>query len=151
MLLDQLTNDMKDAMRAKDALKLSVLRMILSDCKYVRVEKLRELEEADVVAVLKKGIKSREDSVQQFSAAGRADLAEKEAAEAAILKAYLPEPLGGAELEAIVDAAIQESGATSVKEMGKVMKIVLGAHGARVDGKDVQRIVTARLGTAPKP
>lgn len=148
MLLDQLNNDMKDAMRAKDALKLSVLRMVLSGCKYARVEKMRDLEEADVVAVLKKAIKSREDSAQQFQAAGRLDLSEKEAAEAALLKAYLPAQLGGAELAAIVDAAIQESGATSVKEMGKVMKIVLAAHGARVDGKEVQKLVAARLGAA---
>jgi uncharacterized protein YqeY len=145
MLLDQLTNDMKDAMRSRDTLKLSVLRMVLSDCKYVKVEKLRELEEADVVAVIKKGIKSREDSVQQFRAAGRDDLADKEAAEAALLKVYLPEQVSGAELEAIVVAAIAESGATSVKEMGKVMKIVLAAHGARVDGKEVQRLVAAKL------
>lgn len=146
MLLDRLTEDMKNALRNKEELKLSVLRMIVSDCKYARVEKMRDLEDADVIAVLKKGIKSREDSVRQYRDAGRPELADKEEKEAAFLKVYLPEQISGAELDAIVTAAIRESGATSVKEMGKVMKIVLAAHGASVDGKEVQKLASAKLG-----
>jgi uncharacterized protein YqeY len=146
MLLDRLTSDMKEAMKARDALKTQVLRMILSDCKYAKVEKMRDLEDADVIQVLKKGIKSREDSATQFRDAGRTDLSDKEAAEAALLKAYLPSQISGAELEAIVDAAIKETGATSMKDMGRVMKAVLSGHGGNVDGKDVQKIVSARLG-----
>lgn len=145
MLLDQLATDMKNAMKSAQALKVSVLRMVLSDCKYARVEKMRDLEEAEVMQVLKKGIKSREDSESQYRAAGRMDLAEKEAAESAILREYLPPPLSGAELESIVDEAIRETGAVSVKDTGKVMKTLMAAHGARVDGKEVQKLLQARL------
>jgi len=145
MLLDQLNEDMKAAMKARDDLKLQVLRMVLSDCKYAKVEKMRDLEEGDVIQVIRRGIKSREDSESQFRAAGRADLADKEGAEAAILKRYLPAGLSSADLEAAVDKAIRETGAASMKDMGKVMKAVLSAHGSKVDGKDVQRIVQARL------
>lgn len=144
-LLETLTEDMKNSMRERNALKTSVLRMAISDCKYAKVEKMRELTDEEVMAVIKKGIKSREDSVNQYRNAAREDLAEKEAAEALILKAYVPATIGGAELEAIVDEAIKESGAASAKDIGKVMKAVLAAYGARVDGKDVQKIAAARL------
>ena len=144
-LLDKLNDDMKNSMRERNQLRTSVLRMAISDCKYAKVEKMRELTDDEIVAVIKKGIKSREDSVTQYRDAGRADLADKEAAEVEILKAYVPATIGGAELEAIVAAAIAETGAASVKDIGKVMKAVLAAHGARVDGKDVQRIASAKL------
>jgi uncharacterized protein len=145
MLLDQLATDMKEAMKSANPLKVSVLRMVLSDCKYARVEKMRDLEDVEVMQVLRKAIKSREDSESQFRAAGRADLADKEAAESAILREYLPAPLSSAELEAIVDEAIRETGAVTVKDTGKVMKAVMAAHGARVDGKQVQKILQSRF------
>jgi hypothetical protein len=132
MLLDRLTEDMRAAMKARDDLRTQVLRMIISDCKYARVEKMRD-------------IKSREDSESQFRAAGRTDLADKEGREVGILKVYLPQAMTPAELEAAVDQAIRETGAVSVKDMGRVMKAVLGAHGARCDGREVQKLVTARL------
>jgi uncharacterized protein YqeY len=149
MLLDQLNEDMKTAMKAREALRTQVLRMILSDCKYARVEKMRDLEDTDVLAVIRKGIKSREDSESQYRAAGRADLADKEAAESAILRAYLPAGLSAAELEAAVNQAIQETGATSMKDMGKVMKAALAAlsvAGKPADGKRVNEAVRKRLG-----
>jgi len=145
-LLETLTEDMKNAMREKDALKTSVLRMTMSECKYAKVEKMRDLTDDEVIAVIKKGIKSREDSETQYRNAARPDLADKEASEAVILRAYVPATIGGAELEAIVVQAIADTGAASPKDIGKVMKAVLGAHGARVDGKDVQKIAAARLG-----
>lgn len=145
-LLDKLTEDMKNAMREKDALKTSVLRMTMSECKYARVEKMRDLTDDEVIAVIKKGVKSREDSETQYRNANRPDLADKEAAEAVILKAYVPATIGGPELEAIVAEAITSTGAASPKDIGKVMKAVLGAHGARVDGKDVQKIAAQKLG-----
>ena len=145
MLLDQLAADMKNAMKSGQALKVSVLRMVLSDCKYARVEKMRDLEDTEVMQVLRKGIKSREDSESQYRAAGRLDLAEKEAAESAILREYLPPPLSGGELESIVDLAIRETGAVTVKDTGRVMKAIMAAHGARVDGKEVQKLLQARL------
>jgi uncharacterized protein YqeY len=144
-LLDTLNADLKSAMLAREALKTSVLRMILSDCKYARVEKMRDLTDDEIIAVIKKGMKSREDSEAQYRAANRADLADKEAAEIEILKPYVPVTVGGAELEAIVVAAIAEVGATSPKDIGKVMKAVLAAHGARVDGKEVNKIAAAKL------
>ena len=145
MLLDQLATDMKNAMKAGQPLKVSVLRMVLSDCKYARVEKMRDLEDSEVMQVLRKAIKSRDDSESQFRAAGRLDLAEKEASESAILRDYLPAPLSGAELESIVNEAIRETGATTVRDTGKVMKTIMAAHGARVDGKDIQKLLQARL------
>jgi uncharacterized protein YqeY len=144
-LLDKLSEDMKNSMRARQPLTTSVLRMILSDCKYAKVEKMRELTDDEIVAVIKKGMKSREDSETQYRNAGRPDLADKEAAEVEILKAYVPETIGGAELEASVVKAIAETGAVSPKDMGKVMKAVLTSHGSRVDGKEVQKLVAARL------
>lgn len=144
-LLDTLNADLKTAMLAREALKTSVLRMILSDCKYVRVEKMRDLTDDEIIAVIKKGMKSREDSEVQYRAANRADLADKEASEIEILKPYVPSTIGGAELEAIVTAAIAEVGATSPKDIGKVMKAVIAAQGARVDGKEVNKIAAAKL------
>jgi uncharacterized protein YqeY len=144
-LLDTLNADMKSSMLAREALKTSVLRMILSDCKYARVEKMRDLTDDEIIAVIKKGMKSREDSEVQYRAANRADQADKEAAEIAILKPYVPVTVGGAELEAIVVAAIAEVGATSPKDIGKVMKAIIAAHGARVDGKEVNKIAAAKL------
>ncbi len=145
MLLDTITADMKDAMRARDSLRTQVLRMIMSDCRNVEVDKRRELTEEDVLAVLKRGIKSREDSEDQYRNAGRADLADKEGAEVAILKTYLPRQISGPELEAIVAAAIQETGAAGPKDIGKVMKAVLAKCGAQVDGKEVNQVAGRKL------
>jgi uncharacterized protein len=147
MLIERLNADMKEAMKARDSLRTQVLRMVLSDCKYARVEKMRELEDADVIQVIRKGIKSREDSESQYRAAGRLDLAEKEAQEAALLKVYLPAGMSQAELADAVDQAIRETGASTIKDMGKVMKSVMAAHGSRVDGKEVQKLVQSRLGS----
>lgn len=144
-LLDTLNADLKTAMLAREVLKTSVLRMILSDCKYSRVEKMRDLTDEEIIAVIKKGMKSREESEVQYRAANRTDLADKEAAEVALLKPYVPVTIGGAELEAIVTAAIAEVGATSPKDIGKVMKAVITSHGARVDGKEVNKIAAAKL------
>lgn len=140
MLLDRITTDMKDAMRARDNLRTQVLRMIMADCRNVEVEKRRELTEEEMVAVLKRGIKSREDSESQYRNAGRDDLADKEGAEVAILKTYLPQQITGPELEAVVVAMIQETGAASPKDIGKVMKAVLARCGAQVDGREVNQI-----------
>lgn len=145
MLLDRITADMKDAMRARDNLRTQVLRMIMADCRNAEVEKKRELTEEEMVAVLKRGIKSREDSESQYRNAGRADLADKEGAEVAILKTYLPQQITGPELEEIVAAAIQETGAASPKDIGKVMKAVLARCGAQVDGKEVNQIAGRKL------
>lgn len=145
MLIDRLNDDVKTAMKARETLRVAVLRLTLSELKNARITKQEDLTDEDVVQVLKREVKRREEAIDQYTKGGRPDLAEKEGKEAEILKAYLPEQLEGAALEAAVDAAIQEAGAQSMKEMGRVMKIVMAAHGGKVDGKTVQALVKARL------
>jgi len=146
MLLDRLTDDVKTAMKAREADRLSVLRMTLSEIKNARIAKGDDLDEAEVIQVIKKAIKSRTESAEQYEAGDRKDLADKELAEAELLKAYLPEQITGDALVAVVDAAIAETGATSIKDMGGVMKAVMAAHGSSVDGKEVGALVKSRLG-----
>jgi uncharacterized protein YqeY len=146
MLIDRLQNDMKEAMKARQALRLSVLRLTLSEIKNARIAKGEDLDDSDVHQVLKREVKRREEAAEQYGKGDRADLKEKEEQEAEILKSYLPQQLTGEKLEAAVDAAIQEVGAQSMKEMGRVMKIVMAAHAGQVDGKAVQTIVESRLG-----
>ncbi len=148
MLIDKLTEDMKTAMKARDAARLGVLRMTLSEVKNARIEKGADLTDDDVTQVIRRAVKKREEASEAFRAGGRPELAESELREAEVLSVYLPRMIGGAELEEIVAAAIVEAGATSAKDMGKVMKVVMAAHGSRVDGKAVQAIVRARLGSA---
>lgn len=146
MLTDRITEDMRTAMKERDSLRVSVLRLALSEIKNARIEKKDDLTDPDVIQVLRRGVKSREEVIEQYREGGREDLAEKETKEAEILRAYLPQLLEGKELEEVVDAAIAEIGAASMKDMGRVMKAVLGAHPGEVDGKQVQELVKTRLG-----
>ena len=146
MLTDKIAADMKGAMRAKDAARLSTLRLLKSAIDYYKIEKKQEqLADADVTAVIKKQIKQRQDSIEGFEKGGRADLVEKEKAELAILKSYLPEELSPAQLEEIVNAAITELGATTKADMGKVMKAVQAKAAGRADNRLVSQIVSAKL------
>src|SRR5271156_4814751 len=125
MLMDKIAADMKDAMRAKDAPRLSTLRMLKSAIEYHKIDKKQEqLTDADVTTVIKKQIKQRQDSIDGFEKGGRADLVEKEKAELVVLKSYLPEELSQAKVEEVVKATIAEVGATTKTDMGKVMKAV---------------------------
>lgn len=146
MLTDRLNEDMKTAMKARDSARTSTLRMTLAEIKNARIQKGKDLSDDDVIQVLKRAVKQREESATQYREAGRPELAEKEEAEAAVLTAYLPAMLSGEALDAAVKKAIAETGATSMKDMGQVMKAVMGAHGAAVDGKSVQERVKALLG-----
>ena len=146
MLQDKIALDMKDAMRAKDAARLSTLRMLKSAVEYYKIEKKQEkLTDADVAAVIKKQVKQRQDSIEGFEKGGRADLVEKEKAELAILKSYLPEEIPQAQLEEIVKAVIAEVGATTKADMGKVMKAVQAKVAGRADNRLVSQIVSANL------
>jgi|SRR4051794_6394568 len=146
-LLERIGKDMTDAMKARDALKLSALRMAKAALMNGEVAKARALEEAEQQQVLASLIKQRRDSIEQFTAGGRLELADKERAEIAILEVYAPPAVPAADLEQAVDAAIAETGATSAKDMGRVMKAVMSALAGRtIDGKTVNEIVRKRLG-----
>ncbi len=148
-MLDRLQADLKTAMLAKDAPRTQVLRMALAAYKNEAVAKglgpQGVLGEADALAVLKRLVKSREDSVAQFQKVGQAGRAAQEQAEIALLKAYLPAMLEGADLEAAVKAAIAQAGATSKKDMGAVMKALQAAHGGAFDGKAASAMVQGLL------
>ncbi len=123
-LLAQLKDEMKNAMRAKDKLALGVIRMALSAIKQVEIDDKTTLDDNAIIAVLTKMVKQRKDSITMFKEGGRAELAEKEAAEIAVLEKFLPQPLTTDEIEALIKQAIAESGAASMADMGKVMAIL---------------------------
>jgi uncharacterized protein len=148
-MLDRLTADLKSSMLAKNAARTQVLRMALAAYKNEAVAKglgpQGVLVDADAVAVFKRLVKSREDSVAQFIKGGFSDRAASEQAEIDVLKAYLPAMLEGAALEQAVRDAIVAAGATSKKDMGKVMKELQAQHGANYDGKAASQLVQSLL------
>ena len=146
-LLEQISRDMTDAMKAREAAKLSALRMVKAALMNGEVAKGRALEEAEAQQVLASLIKQRRDSIEQFTSAGRTDLVDKERAELAILETYAPPAVSAGDIEQAVEAAIRETGATGAKDMGRVMKAVMSALAGRsVDGKAVNELVRKRLG-----
>ena len=146
MLMDKIAADMKEAMRAKDAARLSTLRLLKSAVEYYKIEKKQEqLTDVDVTSIIKKQIKQRQDSIEGFEKGGRADLVEKEKAELTVLKAYLPEELSQAQVEEVVKATIAEVGATTKTDMGKVMKAVQAKLAGRADNRLVSQVVSANL------
>ena len=146
-LNQQIAADMTAAMKAREAVRLSALRMLKAAVMNKGVEKGRDLEDAEVLQVVASLVKQRRDSVEQFSKAGRTDLADKETAEIAILEHYLPPAISADEIEAAVAAAIAETGASSAKDMGKVMKAVMPKlAGKNADGKAVNDAVRRKLG-----
>jgi len=144
-MLKQLTEDMKAAMKAKDKARLGCIRLMRAAIKDKEIELGRALDEAETIAVLSKLVKQRNDAASQYADAGRDDLKDKELAEVEIIKAYLPEPLSGDELDAIVDQAISQTGAASMRDMGKVMAIVKDKVAGRADLGKLSGIVKARL------
>ena len=147
MSLEQsLSTDIVSAMKAKDQTKLTALRMLKTALTNKSIEKGRALEGAEELQVVSMLVKQRRDSIDQFTKGGRQDLAEKEQAEIEILSTYLPASASDDEIAAAVAAAVTETGATSAKDMGKVMKAVMaGLAGKTVDGKKVSDAVKARL------
>lgn len=147
-LSQQITEDMKTAMREKNTLALSTIRMLKSAIKNAAIEKGgadAELTDPEVVAVIRREVKKRQDSIELYTTGGRMELVEQETAEMAVLNGYLPEPLSPEKLEEIIDAAIAEVGATSRKEMGQVMKLVQDRTEGRADGKTLSQAVMAKL------
>jgi len=133
-LKEQIKNDIKDAMRAKETVKRDTLRNIQAAIKQIEVDERRDVSDADVEAILMKYAKQREDAMAQFKEAGRDDLVEKEEAELALVQTYLPEPMDDAELESVLKEVIASVGAESMKDMGKVMGAAKAAIGSRADG-----------------
>ena len=145
-LRDQISNDLKDAMRAGDTRKRDAIRLLTAALKQKEVDERKTLADPDVVAIIDKMLKQRRDSIEQFGNAGRQDLVDKETAEISVLEKYAPPAASAAELEAAVVAAIAETGATTAKDMGRVMKAVMGAlAGKSVDGKAVNEMVRKKL------
>lgn len=146
-LNDKVSADITAAMKARDAARLSALRMLKAAVMNKSVEKGRDLEDAEVLQVVSSLVKQRRDSIEQFSKAGRTDLVEKETGEMAVLQGYLPPAAAPEEIDAAVAAAIAQTGATSPKDMGKVMKAVMPMlAGKNADGKAVNEAVRRKLG-----
>jgi uncharacterized protein YqeY len=132
-LKEQITDDMKAAMRAKESAKLGTIRLLIAEIKRKEVDERIELNDAQTVAIVEKMLKQRKDSISQFEAGGRADLAEIEKAELAVLSAYMPAGLSGEEVAAEVTAAVAASGAAGPQDMGKVMAILKPKLAGRAD------------------
>jgi uncharacterized protein YqeY len=147
-LQQRVDSDLKEAMRAKDTTKLGVLRMLKSALKYAAIAKSgaeAELNDSEAVQVIRKQAKQRQDSIESFEKAARAELAEKEKGELAILNSYLPQPMSADELAKIVRETIAEAGATSKAQMGAVMKALQAKVAGRADGKTLSAEVQKQL------
>jgi uncharacterized protein len=148
-LMERISADMTTAMRGRDQVRLMPLRMAKAALMNREIEKGRALDEAEAQQVVASLIKQRRDSVEQFTAGGRPELAARETAEIAVLEAYVPPPLDPAEVERAVDEAVRETGATAAKDMGRVMKAVMPRLAGRgADGRVVNDIVRRKLGGA---
>jgi uncharacterized protein len=146
-LVEQIAKDLTAAMKAKDAPRTSVLRMAKAAIMNKEIEKKGALDDAETVRLLQTLVKQREEAAEQFARGGRPELVAKEQAEVAILRGYLPREAGDVEIAAAVEQAVADTGATSLKDMGRVMKAALAAlAGASVDGKKVNEAVKKRLG-----
>jgi hypothetical protein len=141
----RITEDMKSAMRARDAKRLAAIRLLLAAIKQREVDERRELADGDVVATIEKMIKQRRDSIAQFEAGGREDLAQAEAFELELLQNYMPAQLSGAEIEDAVAAAIAATGAKGAQEMGKVMALLKAKLAGRADMRQVSALVKSLL------
>ncbi len=145
-LREKILSDIKSAMREKDSLRLETLRFLNSSIKNKEIEvRPKELTEQDTLSVLKKMVKQRKESIDQYTSANRKDLAEKEMKELKILESYMPQQMSDEAVKEIVLQAIEETGASSIKDMGKVMKSVLGKVGGAADGKLVSELVKSQL------
>ncbi|WP_027852753.1 GatB/YqeY domain-containing protein [Marinobacterium litorale] len=141
----QISEAMKDAMRAKDKERLSTIRLILSDIKRIEVDERIELDDARVLQVLDKMVKQRRDSIAQYQAAERPELADKEQQELEVIKTFLPQPLSDEEINAIIDDAIASTGAASMADMGKVMGVIKPKLQGRADMGAVSKLVKTKF------
>jgi uncharacterized protein YqeY len=141
----RITEDMKAAMKAREAERLSAIRLLLSAVKQREVDERKDLDDSDVLAVIEKMLKQRRDSIAQYESAGRQDLADKEKFEVGVLSGYMPQQLSDAEIAGEVDAAIAQAGAKGAADMGKVMGALKGKLAGRADMGKVSAMVKAKL------
>lgn len=146
--LEQLSQELREAMKSRDAVRVSTLRMLVSAVRYKEVEKKKSLPDEELLDVIQSEAKRRKEAMEEYTKAGRADLASKEEAELNVLKAYLPEAMSAAELKALVLSAIQSSGAKSPQDMGRVMSALMPQIKGRADGKQAQTLVQQALAGA---
>jgi len=144
-LLKKLQEEMKSAMKSGDKERLATIRMLISEIKKVQIDAQKELSDDEIIKILQKYAKQRKDSIEQYRKAGREDLAEKEERELQIVQEFLPQPLSEEEIEKLVEEAIKETGASSMKDMGKVIKLVIEKAQGRAEGSVVSKIVKAKL------
>ncbi|NIO39027.1 MAG: GatB/YqeY domain-containing protein [Burkholderiales bacterium] len=145
-LKTQISEDMKGALRAKDAQRLAAIRLLLAAIKQREVDDRKELDDQEVIGVIEKMIKQRRESITHYEKASRPELADAEKFELGVLQGYMPQALSPAEIEVAVAAAVAESNAQSVRDMGKVMAILKAALAGRADMASVSALVKARLG-----
>jgi uncharacterized protein YqeY len=143
--LEQISKELLESMKSKDAVRTSTLRMLVSSLRNKEIEKKKALAEGDVLDVIQAEAKRRREAVDEYTKASRPDLASKEEAEFNVLKGYLPQPLSEAELKSLVQAAVQSTGAKSPQDMGRVMSVVMPQIKGRADGKQAQSLVQQAL------
>ena len=144
-LLDQLNTEVKEAMKAREAVRLDTIRLLLSDIKNEKISKMRDLTEEEEIQVILRQVKRRKESIEAFEKGGRTEMADKEKAELVILETYLPKQLTPEEASVIVRQVIAEIGVSSKKDIGKIMKPVMEKLKGRFPGKDVRALVEAQL------
>ncbi|WP_457621797.1 GatB/YqeY domain-containing protein [Persephonella sp.] len=144
-LLKKLQEEMKTAMKSGDKEKLSTIRMLISEIKKVQIDQKKELSDEEIIAVIQRYAKQRKESIKQYKEAGREDLAQKEEKELEIVQQFLPQPLTEEEIEKIVEETIKELNASSMKDMGRVMKAVMEKVKGRAEGSVVSSIVKSKL------
>ncbi|MBU1672075.1 MAG: GatB/YqeY domain-containing protein [Actinobacteria bacterium] len=142
----QVGEDLKTAMKSRDKLKVSTLRLLLSEIKNAEIAKRGELDESETDAVVAREARKRREAIEEFAKAGRQDLVDKETAELEILSGFLPEQVPEDELRGLIDQAIEEVGAASPKDLGKVMSVLMPRVKGKADGKAVNRLVREALG-----
>jgi len=145
-LKQTINDDVKTALRAGDKARTTTLRLIMAALKQVEVDERKELSDEDVTAILSKMVKQRRESIEQYTQGGRSDLAEKEEQELAIIQTYLPEPLTDAEIDQLIEQAVTETGASTMKDMGKLMGVLRPQLQGRADMGAVSGKIKARLG-----
>ena len=144
-LQEQLKSELKTAMQAKDKARVGTIRLLMAEIKQKEVDGRKELSDDEILGVLTKMVKQRKESISQFTAANRQDLADKEAAEIEVLKVFMPQPLSDAEVDALIDATLQQLAVTSPQEMGKVMNALRPQVQGRADMAVISAKIKARL------